>query len=311
MRTTISLLRLCGPPAALAIVLALVPGLAGPAVAGGGWVEPSGHGYFQLGFSRKTADVSWDAGGEDMTSSARFKNHDFRYWYASGEVGLTDRLAGTFLLTYLDGREGPDGDLHRNAGLSDAWFGARYAILRGSVPLAAAFTVRTDLLYDIDGPYTLEMYDSRGELVGNSPEWRGLLKEDYSLELFASRSLGRRGAGWASLGSGYTWRSGAPADQVPFSAELGWKLPAQGSWTRGRVWGAKSLGNDSAREPDDRFGSRPGFNFNDASMIAAGLAVSVPVRAARSHLEIGYNRWIWGRSARQYQEPYLAWTRSL
>ena len=55
--------------------------------------------------------------------------------------------------------------------------------------------------------------------------------------------------------TGYTWREGAPADQVPVYAELGYPLPWWGLAAKGAITYVRSLGNDSPRQPDDRFGS--------------------------------------------------------
>jgi hypothetical protein len=69
----------------------------------------------------------------------------------------------------------------------------------------------------------------------------------------------------------------------------------------------RSMGNDSPRQPDDRFGSRPGFNFNDASMGRVGAGIIAPLgKGGRWSVEAGYNQWVWGESARQYDEPYLS-----
>jgi hypothetical protein len=70
------------------------------------------------------------------------------------------------------------------------------------------------------------------------------------------------------------------------------------------VW---SLHNDSAREPDDRFGSSATFSFNRGSMGRLGGGIIVPIGPGRRwNVELGYNKWIWGRSARTYQEPYFS-----
>lgn len=271
--------------------------------------EP-GDGDVQLGFSRKTAHTSWNSRGETITNTGRFANHDFRYGYLSGEAGLFDRLSVTWLITYLHGLEGPADGLIKNAGFSDAWFGLKYSLKQGQTPMALAFTVRSPDFYDIDGPYTLDLYDDDGNFVGHSPEWRGLLKYDYTLSYLVSRSL-NGGAGWVNVETGYTYREGAPADQVPLLVDGGYAIPRTPLTAKGSVVYIQSLGNDSPREPDDRFGSRPGFNFNNASMLRAGLGVlyPIPLGEGRWTVEAGYNVWLWGKSARQYEEPYLSLNR--
>lgn len=284
------------------------------AQAGGAWVPDRGDGDIQLGFSRKTADTSWNASGDTFANSGRFENHDFRYAYLSGEVGVFDRLSFHYLVTWLDGREGPDGDLHKNEGWSDAWLGFKYALRRGRDPMALKLTVRTPILYDMDGPYSLELYDDDGEFVGLSPEWRGVLKHDVTLSYLWSRSLFDSWSdvgGWINVETGYTWREGAPADQWPTHIDIGVPLGRDAGWKRLRVKGSldvvKSLGNDSERRPDDRFGSRSTFNFNDASMARVAASLIVPIgKNDRGWIEAGYGVWVWGRSARQYEEPFLS-----
>lgn len=278
---------------------------------GGAWVPAPGQGDVQLGFSRKTATSSWDTAGHAFDNTTVFEgktvahHHDFRYGYLSGEVGLLNRLSTRFTVTYLHGLEGPEEELERNTGLSDAWFGLKYALAQGEWPMALAATVRTPYFYDLPGAYSRYLFDSNGERRGVSPEWRGLLKHDYTLSYLLSHSF-HEGRGWMNFEAGYTWREGAPADQVPLSAELGWPLPWWGMAVKGSLVWVESLGNDSLAEPDDRFRARAGFNFNDASMSRAGLSLIAPVGSTPTTVELGYNHWLSGESARRYKEPYLS-----
>lgn len=277
---------------------------------GGAWVPAPGKGDVQLGFSRKTASSSWDADGDAFTNLTTrdgrrvITYHDFRYGYLSGEVGLLRRVSVNFTLTYLYGLEGPHFDLEENAGLSDAWIGLKYGLREGNWPMAVRATMRTPYLYDQPGAYNRHLFDSEGNFRGVSPEWRGLLKHDYTLSYMLSHSY-HEGRGWVNLETGYTWREGAPADQVPVWAELGYPLPWGGAAVKGTILVVESLGNDSLRQPDDRFGSSATFNFNDASMARAGLSVIVPVHRAWD-VELGYSQWLWGESARRYREPFLS-----
>ena len=70
------------------------------------------------------------------------------------EVGIVEGLSATYLVTWLDGREGPDGEIHKDSGWSDAWIGLMYGWGDSSRPMAVALTVRTPTLYDQPGPYT-------------------------------------------------------------------------------------------------------------------------------------------------------------
>jgi hypothetical protein len=283
---------------------------AGSAWAGGAWLPGTGHGTLFAGFSRKTAHTSWDADGKGFTNTGRYENHDFRYAYLNGEVGFSRRFSFEFLLTHLDGREGPTGELRQNTGPSDAWLGFKMQLTDGELKSALRATIRTAYFYDIDGPYTSELYDDEGEFVSHSPEWRGLLKEDYTLEGLLSRSF-QGGLSWGISSLGYTYRLGAPADQVPLYLEGGrWLAQGRVAVKLESYW-VFSLGNDSPREPDDRFGARPDFNFNDASMGRVGASVLVPIGPkGKWSLTAGYNIWIWGLSARQYEEPFINFGRA-
>jgi hypothetical protein len=295
--------------AASALALAAL-GLPSPAAAGGAWVPEPGQGDVQLGFSRKTADVSWDAQGNTRIHRTTFEGevvrneHDFRYGYLSGEIGLLRRLSATFVVTYLDGLEGAAQDPERNTGLSDAWFGLKYSLRQGTTPMALGFIYRTPMFYDIEGAYNRHLFDNDGNFRGVSPEWRGVLKHDYTLAYMVSRSLW--GRGWGNFQIGYTWREGAPADEFPVWADVGYPLPFWNSDLKVSTVFVHSMGNYSSRQPDDRFGWSPTYSFNDASMARAGLALVVPFGGNRWSAEVGYNQWLWGESARRYEEPYLS-----
>lgn len=278
---------------------------------GGAWVPAPGQGDVQLGFSRKAATSSWDTSGHAFDNTTTFEgetvahHHDFRYGYLSGEVGLLNRLSTHFTVTYLHGLEGPEEELEKNTGLSDAWFGFKYALAQGEWPMALRATVRTPYFYDLPGAYNRYLFDSSGQRRGVSPEWRGVLKHDYTLTYVLSRSF-REGRGWMNLETGYTWREGAPADEIPVYGELGWPLPWWGLSAKGSFVWIESRGNDSLAEPDDRFRARPGFNFNAASMSRVGASLIAPIGDTPTTIEVGYNHWIRGESARRYEEPYLS-----
>ncbi len=297
------------PRAVLCLVLlALV--IAIDARAGGGWVAEPGDGYVSLGYSRKTAHQSRNANGlpfDNMTGTpAVDHHHDFRYGFLSGEAGVIHNLSVTWLMTYLDGFEGSKADLERNRGLSDAWFGARYAARRGAWPVAVGATVRTPFFYDVTGPYTRRYFNGAGEQVSLSPEWLGILKHDLTLYGAVSHALAD-GRGWASLDAGYTLREGSAADHLPINADFAYPIPVTFVNSRFKVGVnyVQALNNNTPREPDDRFGGSATFNFNNASMLRAAGSVIVdvvgPLRA-----EAGYAQWMWGESARRYKEPFFA-----
>jgi hypothetical protein len=297
--------------ARLSIVVALLSCV--PAHAGGAWVPAPGQGFLYLGFSRKTANSSWNASGDSFThrnSAGQEVWHDFRYAYLSGEIGVVKNLSVTFTGTWLHGLEGPRSAYESNKGLSDAWLGAKYQFAHGRWPMALSFNHRTPALYDLPGPYNRHLFDAQGQFRGVSPEWRGLLKHDYALSWHASRSISRY-RGWVSTELGYNWREGAPANQVLGLAEVGYPTPWLRSQVKLALTGQWSVGSDSPRQPDDRFGSRADYNFNKASYTKLGAAWIVPLGAGRRWAaELGFNRWVAGRSARRYNEPYVTLGRS-
>jgi hypothetical protein len=296
-----------GWSAAFLVVSAL--GAPGAAFAGGAWVAAPGDGDISIGYSRKTASTSWDRQGHgfiNANAQGHRSHHDFRYTYLAGEVGLFENLSTTFLVTHLYGLEGPRDEYERNSGLSDAWFGLKYALRKGNLPVALVFNYRTPYFYDLDGAYNRHLFDTNGDFRAVSPEWRGLLKHDYTLALAVSDSF-QEGRGWWNVQAGYTLREGAPADEVPISADLGWPLPFWNANVKLATTAVLAQGNWSERKPDDRFGASARNNFNNASMLRGGVGFLVPLdKDKRWTAEVGYNHWLWGKSARQYQEPYLS-----
>ncbi len=299
--------------------------------AGGAWIPEPGKGYIQVGYSRKTADTVWDAEGNDLTRYQTENDpttpahyHDFRYGLLSGELGLRKRLSGTFLFTYLWGFEGYKPHLEENFGFSDAWLGLKFQVREGAWPQALRAAWRTPFLYDQPGPYRRHLYSVKNDaatlskleagqtvadtvaFVMNNPEWRGLNRNDLAFLYSVSHSF-HRFPGWMSLEAGYNFRQGGPADEIPVNFELGYtlKVKSQNPHLKLGLNLVKSVGNNSKSEPHDRFNFPANFayDFNDASMMRAGLSILWPVD--RWFVEVGYNQWIWGRGARQYKEPFV------
>lgn len=294
-------------------VLAMLVIAALPAVSrgSGAWVPPPGHGDLNLGFSEKMAHTSYDIHGNLYTNTTivngqrRPTFHDFRYVYLSGEVGLFKNVSFRGLFTHLYGLEGPKSDQYKNVGLSDFWIGFKYGLRQNtSLPMAFGLTARLPYFYDLPGPYNRFLFDTNGDVVGNNPEWRGLLKRDLTLTYLISHSF-LKGRGWASLEAGYTWREGAPADQIPVWAEVGLPLPLWNAAFKTSVTFVRSRYNQSVPQPDDRF--RPGAinNFNEASMLRLAGSFWVPF-GPHWYAELGYGQWVWGRSARRYKEPFVS-----
>lgn len=289
--------------------------IASAALAGGAWVPEPGRGDMQFGYSEKTARASWSPSGDTRVSTSW---HIFRYLYLGGEVGLAENVSFRFLGLYLDGLEGQRGDMERNRGLSEAFFGLKYQLNDGTWPMAIAANVRTSYFYDLPGAYDRHLFlpdeddiDADGDTEeaafnGESPEWRGLLGEDYGLSFLISRSLPR--GGWANLELGYAYRTGNLGDEVPLYVEVGYPLPWQDLIVKGTFNWVQAVGNNSdERAPNDRFGCSANNCFPNASRMTVGASLFRNFGASdRWWVEAGFNQWIWGRSARKYEEPYLA-----
>lgn len=294
---------LCGIALTLAVTASRVE-------AGGAWVPAKGEGDLQLGYSVKTADSSWTARGDSVDNASW---HIFRYVYSGGEAGLGKGFSFRYLVLYLDGLEGRRGDMEHNAGLSEAFLGMKYQIKTGTWPMAVAFNHRSSYLYDLPGQYDRHLFTDaqNGDAVfkGVSPEWRGLLGEDYGLSFLVSRSI--RNGGWMNFEAGYNYRTTNLGDEIPVYFDIGYPIPWQEIKLKGSYRWVQSVGNNSdERIPSDRFGCSATNCFPDASMMAVGLGFFRDFGAEKKwYAEAGYNQWVWGRSARQYGEPYFTFGR--
>jgi hypothetical protein len=289
--------------------------LGAPAALGGGaWVPDGGDGDIQFGYSRKRADESWNPDGETRHSSSW---HLFRYGYVGGEVGLGTGFSFRYTVLYLDGLEGPEGDMEHNAGMSETFLGVKRRLHGGKWPMALAFNLRTSLLYDLPGPYDRHLFlpdeddvdgdgdDTEAVFKGVSSEWRGLLGEDYGLSFLVSRSVFK--GGWANAELGYAYRTGNYADEVPLLLELGYRTGYRPLVVKGTFNWVQSLHNDSGRQPDDRFGCSANNCFPDASRMVLGASVFADLGAQKRWWgELGWNRWVWGESTRKYDEPFIS-----
>ena len=280
---------------------------ASTSLAGGAWVPDKGDGDIQFGYSRKWADHSWNPEGQTVRNGS---NHLFRYGYMGGELGLGYRTSFRFTVLYLDGLEGPPGDYEQNKGPSELFLGLKYKVHEGKWPMAVAFNMRTSILYDQAGTYNRHNFlEGETAVDGVDSEWRGLLGEDYGLTFLLSRSL--FGRGWFNLETGYTYRTGNLADEMPLNLELGIPFPWDRLFLKGNFNWIDSVGNNSlTRQEDDRFGCSVNNCFPDASrqVITGALMLNVG-RDRVWWIETGWNHWLWGRSTRQYEEPYITFNR--
>ena len=110
------------------------------------------------------------------------------------------------------------------------------------------------------------------------------------------------------------WRSRSitvRANQFYLTGDGGYPLPFAGALLKLGAHFERSVGSDTARQPDDRFGSSATNNFNKASYLKLGGSAIFPFGSKKQWAaEIGYNQWVWGRSARRYKEPFISLGRS-
>jgi len=279
---------------------------ASSALAGGAWVPEKGDGDFSFGTSRKVAHYSWNPDGRTVKNGSW---HLFRYGYMAAEMGLGHRFSANYTLLYLDGQEGPPGDYEANKGPSELFLGLKYQLHEGTWPMAISFDMRTSFFYDQAGPYDRHTFqeDPNGLAINEAvdSEWRGLLGEDYGLKFRVSRNM--FGTGWLNMDVGYTYRTGNLADEMPLNIELGAPLHWDWLFVKGTFNWIDSVGNNSLkRQFDDRFGCSANNCFPDASRQVIGAALMFNVGQQRLWwVEGGFNHWLWGRSTRKYEEPYI------
>jgi len=277
---------------------------ASTALAGGAWVPEKGDGDFQFGYSRKFADHSWNPQGKTVENSS---SHLFRYGYIGGEFGLGHRVSLRYTVLYLDGLEGPPGNYEQNKGPSETFFGFKYRLHEGTWNMALAANVRTSILYDQAGTYDRHDYlQGQTTVDGVDSEWRGLLGEDYGMTFLLSRSM--FGTGWFNLETGYTYRTGNLADEMPLTLELGYPFKWDRLFVKGTFNWIDSVGNNSEkRQHDDRFGCSATNCFPNASRQVIGTSFMLNIGKERLWwIEAGYNHWLWGHSTRKYEEPFFS-----
>ncbi|HEX9636077.1 MAG TPA: hypothetical protein VGB99_00975 [Acidobacteriota bacterium] len=283
------------------IAAAMLIVMSSDSLAGGAWVPEPGHGWFSVGFNRKSGDRRLDADGSEFIPG-RGRTHDFRYGYFSGEAGLIEKLSVNWTLTYLWGTESFDdpADDFSHQGFSDTWVGMRYRLRSGSWPMVAEVNARLPYLYE------------------HNEEWLGLLKHDFTGLLFTERATERAGT-FAGYG-GYTIRQGSPTDQVRLG--MSWAVPNTVPGFERLPFqvtvgldGFISVGEPSPSEPSDRFGYRPRtpdsenyFTFNKSTWVRPFINFSRPIGNTGYGMDVGYGRigpGDLGRNVHQYNDLYF------
>jgi hypothetical protein len=291
------------------VVLGVMVGVhasARDAWAGGGWVPAPGAGYVNLAFVDKVSSSGWDANGRStFAGDGATSRDDLKFIALSGEVGLVSGVSLLLVVPFLYGREGRTDPLDSGAGFSDLFIGGKIAVLEGVNAVAASVVARTPWLYDRGGAY--RRFDSAADQADHklSSQWRGLLKYDLAFTVHGSRSFAS-GRGWATIEPGVVFRTGAPSHAFAAGGEVGYAF-FESIPLAAKLYTYLSLSLHTDREPreDDRFPSTTVYNFNDASMWKIGASLLWRPWLGL-FVEAGYGRWIWGRSARKYEEPFVS-----
>lgn len=189
---------------------------------GGAWTQPPGGFYQKLEAATTRTDREYDASGRQTPfvsglTPAEYRRTEVR-WY--GEYGLAAGWTVVGSLTWQTGQVEELAARFRTRGLSDARLGLRRGLGRGPWVTSAALEVKIPTGYEpADFPAL------------------GTGDPDAGAALLAGRGLGRA---YVTGELGYRVRGGAPHDEVPFSAELGWS-PGRRLQLRGTVRGRISL----------------------------------------------------------------------
>ena len=267
--------------------------------AGGGWVSEPGHGSLQCGFDRKSQLEAKRRDTEGRLYEAlNHLTHDFRFAYASGQIGLSPRVEAGILLSYLWASERFDAAAEEaNAyyyGWSDVWVGLKYQVRSGAWPVAMEAVARLPYLYK-----------------NRDKDPTGLLNRDFALKGHMSHAFSRM---YFSAMAGFKWREAAPANQIIYTFEVGGH-PLAGKVGRRMslkflLDGIDSIGSDSpSTYPRDRF---PGltletgghfFNFNRASSLYLQVSCGYTITPSWN-AQVGLGYFAWGKSIVVYIDPF-------
>ena len=211
-------------------------------LAGGGWPQEKGHGYFKLGQWWLISDQHYtDVGKLDPNITIGLFNT-----YAYGEYGLTDRLTGLvyfpfFSRSYFNNTvSGTTGEVlvpgDAINGLGDTDIGLKYGLItRG--PVAVSATLMLGLPLGIsDAGKTTAIQTGDGEF-------------NQLLQIDAGRGfkIGKRAA-YANAYIGFNNRTQGFSDEFRFGIESGMHLIQDKLIAILRVYGVKSLKNGNIQD---------------------------------------------------------------
>lgn len=202
-------------------VVLLSAGSAAPARAGA-WTQPAGGFYQKFEMATTRTDREYDDSGQRTGFSSGLTPAEYRRaevrWY--GEYGLASAWTLVGSLAWQSGEVEELAARFRTRGISDARLGVRRALGHGPWVTAVGLEFKVPTGYEpADFPAL------------------GTGDPDAGVSLQAGRGFGRA---YVNGEVGYRVRGGAPRDEIPFSAEIGW-APAGRLQLRGTVRGRMSL----------------------------------------------------------------------
>jgi hypothetical protein len=239
-------------------------------MAGGGWVQPRGKGYFKLGQNFLSADRFFapDKSLVDITTVGMFTTSLY------GEYGISDRFAAIayvpfFTRTTLNkvrfqpsGRELPGDELN---GFGDMDISLQYALHKSETWVASA---RVLLGFPTGNPRG----GASGILQTGDGEFNQMLRFDLS------RPIGQKA--WAGTYVGYNNRTRGFSDEWRYGIEIGLKL-GQKSYIQLKTNVVQSTFNGDASQPEGNtiFANNvefisPGIEFGWENKSGLGFNVS-------------------------------------
>ncbi|MDH3648603.1 MAG: hypothetical protein OEQ53_02915 [Saprospiraceae bacterium] len=250
-------------PSACMVLAFLV--LTFPLLAGGGWPQPKGYGYFKLSEWWIVADQHYtDAGRIDPNITNGLFNTNL---YA--EYGFTDRLTGIlffplFSRNYFNNEvSGTTGEVIKVGedlnSIGDANLGFKYGLTKPGSAVAISTTLTLGL------PLGESAGGTEGNLQTGDGEFNQMLQVDAGVSFGSSET-----PLYANAFFGANNRTNDFSDELRYGIEFGAGLANQKLWLIGRVQGITSLKN--GKEPSEV--SSASIFSNNAEILNAGAEVN-------------------------------------
>ena len=263
-------------------------------LAGGGWPQPKGNGYFKLYQWWIIADQHFtDIGRIDPNVTQGIFNTTLY-----GEYGLTDRLTGIvnfpfYSRSYFNNSvSGTTGEIIEEGeainSLGDTEIGLQYGLTKGKIALSARVVLGLPLGEDAGG--------SSGSIQTGDGEFNQMLQIDAGTGF----KIGEQNA-YANIYGGFNNRSNGFSDELRFGIEGGINLFDNKLLAIARLIGIESLQNGDAEKGANStsifannqeflsFAPELNWNFNEkwGASVGAGFALSGRIIYANPSYSVG------------------------